>query len=200
MTQAKKETVDQPNDDIVLRDVRVCFPQIWEKKSVMGSEPRYSATFLIDPVQNADALKALAEGIDYLVDTDKKLDGVRPKAKLCLKDGDALNADARDEGKREYDEFAGQMVLRTAQTRSLLVFDENNKKLEFGVDGEDCYGGMVVTALVDLYAWAFQGSKGISASLSAIKLVRDGERFGGAGRSEESVIAAFGDDDDSAPF
>src|SRR5262245_45932949 len=78
-------TVENKNSaNVFLKNVRLSFPQLFQPKRVQESEPKYSASFLLD--KEDPQVRGLQQKIDALITS--KWGGNRPKGiKTCLRDG-----------------------------------------------------------------------------------------------------------------
>jgi outer membrane protein assembly factor BamB len=179
---------------LVLHNVRLSFPKLWEATSVDGGKPRYSATLLIDKGDKAQ-LNAVNAVIKHLVDTEyggKPL----PGDKLPLHDG--------EEKADKFDGYEGVYSLsanRSSDHGRPNVVDVNKSPLT--PDDGKPYAGCYVNAVVRLYALNGKSSKKpnsygkrICASLEAIQFWRDGDPFG-APKVDLGVLPGGDDDIDS---
>src|SRR4051794_28511265 len=74
-----------------LKNVRLSFPDIWEPKSVKGSDPKYAAHFLIDKESQEELIKQIKGKIwavakEHWGDQAKKICGSK-KFEMCLHEG-----------------------------------------------------------------------------------------------------------------
>ena len=152
---------------IVLKNVRLSFPQIWTAKSfATGQDPRYNANFLLDKETQADQIKKLKEAINAMV--EEKWKGKKPGGlKICIGDGE----------EKDYDGYADSMfVSASTKVRPVIVDQKKNPLAE--EDGKP-YAGCYVNAAISLWAQDNQWGKRVNATLDAIQFVKDGEAFGG---------------------
>ncbi len=92
---------------VMIQNVRLAFPQLWEPKSVNGEgEPAYSASFIFPPEHPAKA--AMEAAIDecgkekWGAKWDKVKKELEAKDKTCLHDGDT---------KANYDGYEGNWYV-----------------------------------------------------------------------------------------
>lgn len=167
---------------IILKNVRLSFPDLFQPQSVNGGEPKFGASFLMEPDspnvalinQTIEAVAqkkwgARAEGI---------LKQLRAADKICLHNGDS----------KDYDGYAGMLFINATNTAKPYVFDKDAKTHLDSTSGIP-YAGCYVNASIQLWAMDNQYGKRINASLGGVQFIRDGQAFG-AGR--------FADEDDFA--
>lgn len=170
-----------PIGRIMLRNVRLAFPALFEPKTVAGEgNPRYSAMLILTPehpqlpdVQKLmravakDKWKDKAEGIyKSLEKTDK----------LALHDGDT---------KSQYDGVAGNFFISAAaQENARPTVIDGNKAPLTERDGKP-YAGCYVNASIDFWAQDNNYGKRINAQLRGIQFYKDGDAFS-AGRPADS--------------
>lgn len=160
---------------VVLKDVRLSFPKLFEATQFKGTGPlRYEAAFLVDP--SSPAHKALEETIEKVA---KERWGAKAGATLkrvktakqtcCYIPGELTGREEND----------GLYVLtgnRKAKDGPVGVFDADKTPIQS--DNGRVYGGCFVNASVDI--WAQDGEyTGIRCTLIAVQFARDGDAFGG---------------------
>ncbi len=158
---------------MILENVRLSFPALWEPKSFNGEgEAKYRAVFIIP--RDSDAAKEIDKAINTVA-ADKW--GAKAAAtlasikgnpnKFCYKDGDS---------KPQFDGFAGNMFLSASNAHRPTVIDRNKAPL-LQQDGKP-YAGCYVNALVEIWAQDNKYGKGIHATLRGVQFYKDGEAFG----------------------
>lgn len=164
----------------------------WQLKGVRGSylhlfkpwaqnedqEKKYSGRFLIDKKEFAAELKVLQAHFAKLQQDAFK--GKIPADKLCIRDGD-LTGKSEDEG--------CFYLQASEKTRPSVVNKDRSPVTE---EDDIVYSGCYVNVLVRFWVQNNKYGKRINANLLAVQFVRDGERFGGAGR--ENVEDHFEDE------
>jgi len=164
---------------VKLYNVRLAFPQLFTPSAFSSeSEPRYSATFLLEPDHKnvKDITKAMQQ-----VAKEKwgqKAQGVYKQLKaqdrLALHDGEV---------KSHYVGFEGNLYVSTSanpelgQVPCIVGRDNRPLKAEDGIPYAGCY----VNASVEIWAQDNKWGKRINATLCTVQFVEDGERFGGGG-------------------
>lgn len=180
---------------VKLQNVRLAFPNLFKPNAIKGSDPKFSATFIIDPTtergkQNMkvleDALSDVAK--DKWGDKAKDvLDVLKTQRRVCFRDG----AD-----KKNYNGFEGKWYVSATDAKKPLIIDRN--RTELGIADGKPYAGCYVNATIDLWAQDNDYGRRINASLSGVQFVRDGEHFSGSGPAfveDFDDLSDFEDDD-----
>lgn len=159
---------------ILLKNVRLSFPSVFQKAVFDGKEGKYEATFLIskeDTKTKAVLDAAIADAI--------KAAGIKVSGdKLCLKDGDDST----------YDGYENTWSLKAANGKRPTVIDRDKSPII--ENDEKLYAGCYVNAVVDLWVQNNGFGKRVNANLYGIQFVKDGEAFG------QGNIDVFDDFDD----
>lgn len=194
MTDTKKA----PIGTVILKDVRLAFPDLFTAKDYQDNKRfRRSATFLVEPGSENDkailaAIKAVAA--DKYKDKAKQIEAWRQNPqKFCYTAGDL----------KDYDGFAGKMALsghRYVEQGAVGVFDKkgtNGVPNTLTEDDGKPYGGCYVNAKVEL--WAQDGkNSGIRCTLVSVQFWRDGDAFSSGSRpSADDFGVAEGADEES---
>ena len=163
------------SNELILRDVRISFPDLFVAKSFEGQAdkpPKYGAAFVVTKGSDAD-LKIRARIEEVGVETfGKRWPLVHESIKLNKQKCAYLPGEMKD-----YDGYAGNMVLSTKRDQSAgapLVLDSNPQVILKPSDGRP-YSGCYVVAKVSLYAskkW-----EGVWATLVAVQFLRHGDAF-----------------------
>lgn len=177
---------------IMLNNVRLAFPTLWEPKTVNGEgKPAFSASFLIEP--GSATAKAVEQAIAEVArdkwgaKADALLKQMRATDKTALHDGDL---------KSNYDGFAGLLYVSARTATRPLVIDADRTPLTER-DGRP-YAGCYVNASVELWAQDNNYGKRVNASLRGVQFLRDGDAFAGGGAAsadefEPLAVAAEAD-------
>lgn len=167
---------------VITGEVRLSYANIWEPKSINGSDPKYSASLLI-PKADTETIKAIEAAIDAaLQDGVGKFGGKLPPKgflKLPLRDGDTEREDAA---------YAGHYFLNANSKNPPQVVDADVKPI---LDRGEVYSGCYARASITFYAFNTNGNKGVAVGLGNIQKLRDGEPLGGGNISAESDFGAF---------
>ncbi len=180
--------------EIALNNVRLRFENIFFSKSIKGSAPKFSATFLVpeDSPLRAEIDKAILS-----LATDKWKD--KAKANIKVAQGSALTSSWVSGELKDYDGFDGQWSFTaTRQEKQGRPTVVNRKGQPITADDNVIYNGCVVNAKVDLYMQdSADFGKGIRASLMGIQFVKDGDVFQGGGGKAAEFAALEDEDEDS---
>lgn len=183
--------------EIKLPNVRLAFPNLFRPQSVQGSDPKYGASFLIDPDTKAGS-KLVAQIEDAMVEVanakwgdkaDKILKGLKKQGRVCLRDGDE---------KAEYDGFEGMMFVSATNAAKPTVTDRDPNEELTQADGKP-YGGCFVYGYIELWAQDNDYGKRINASLKGVQFYKDGDAFSGGGVAKVEDfedLSDLGEDDE----
>jgi len=182
---------------VVLKDVRLAFPAIWEPESVNGSAEKFGGRFILPPKHPGvklirDTIKAVAkakwgpkaDGILRSIDGDKM--------KICWQESDYMSQDGE-----VHDGFEGMYHLSTKSEVQPTIVDKDRTPLSKR-DGRP-YGGCYVVARVDIYAQDNIHGKAIRAQLQGLQYLRKGDSFGGgtkANPEDFEDLSDYGNDDE----
>ena len=161
---------------------RISFANIWEPRSVNGSEEKYSVSCLI-PKSDKTTLKKIENAIEEAKKVGvAKWGGKMPKSlKLPLRDGDL---------ERDEECYENSMFLNAKTDRKPGIVDANLDEI---ISRDEFYSGCYGRASINFFPYDVNGSKGIAVGLQNLQKLEDGERLGG---SSATAAEDFGDDDD----
>ena len=171
---------------ILLNNVRLAFPQLFEAKTVNGEgKPAFSASLLIAPTD--PQVKAINQAIEQVAKdkwgakADAILKQMRAQDKVALHDGDL---------KSNYDGFEGMLYVSSrSATRPLVIGKDKSPLTE--QDGKP-YAGCYVNASIELWAQDNNYGKRVNASLRGVQFLRDGDAFAGSSPADESEFEDLG--------
>lgn len=170
-----------PTGRILLRNVRLAFPNLFEPTTVAGEgEPAYSAVLLLEPNHpQLDEIRAKMKAVakeKWAAKAEAFYVGIEKADKLALHDGDT---------KSQYDGFAGNFFLNTRAQQSSrpTVVDASRAPLTER-DGKP-YAGCYVNASIDFWAQDNSYGKRINAQIRGVQFLRDGDAFA-AGRPADA--------------
>ena len=175
---------------------RISFANIWEPKSINGSEEKYSVSCII-PKSDKATLAKIHKAIEAAKEDGKsrKWGGKIPgNLKLPLRDGDVERAD--DEAYEE-----AMFVNANSKDAPQIV----DRKVQPILDAMECGSGDYCNVSVNFYAFNANGNRGVAAGLGNIQLIKHGERLAGKASAasdfeeiegEEETEGAFGSEDD----
>ena len=182
-------TNNNQNATKVIIPCRISFANIWEPKSINGSDEKYSVSCLI-PKDDKKTLLKIHNAIEAAKELakSKKWGGKIPaNLKLPLRDGDI------DRGGDEI--YAGHMFLNATSKDAPQIVDRKVKPI---TDPMACGSGDYCNVSVNFYGFQASGNKGVAVGLSNIQLVRNGERL--AGRASASSEFSEVEDDEDTTF
>ena len=170
-------------------ETRWSYVNVWDPKSINGSNPKYSISLIIrkDDVETVNKIKAAIKAA--YEDGASKLKGngksVPPLAaiKNPLRDGDIEKPD--DEA------YAGCYFVNANSSTAPGVVDADRQPI---IERSEVYSGVYGRASINFYAFNVNGNKGIACGLNNLQKIRDGEPLGGKS-SAESDFATDDDDD-----
>ncbi|MCI6360584.1 MAG: DUF2815 family protein [Eubacterium coprostanoligenes] len=172
------------------RNTRFSYVNVFEAKSINGSNPKYSVSLIIpkeDEETVAKIKKAIQEAYDdgqgKLKGTGKSVPSLKA-LKTPLRDGDLERPD--DEA------YANAYFINANSPQKPGVWDAKKNPLT----EEDVYSGCYGRASISFYAYNAQGNKGIACGLNAIQKLRDGEPLGGRGNTADDFDIEDEEDDD----
>jgi hypothetical protein len=174
---------------IVLKNVRLAFPNLWEPTTFNGTgQPACSASFIISP-DNKLAMETVVAAIKQVA-TEKwqakateMLKTLKAKNDLCLHDGAE---------KSNYAGFEGNHYVSARNATRPIVIDRDKSPLT-QADGR-IYAGCYVNVSLDVWAQDNGYGKRINAKLLAVQFVKDGEAFGGGAQGSADAFDDLGDD------
>lgn len=166
---------------------RISFANIWEPKSINGSEEKYSVSLLI-PKEDKATLTKIHKAIEAAKEAakSKKWNGKIPaNLKLPIHDGDIDRPD--DEN------YAGCFFFNATSKDSPQIVD---RKVQPIIDPMECGSGDYCNVSVNFYGFAASGNKGVAAGLQNIQLVRHGERLAGKPSASSDFVAIEGEEEE----
>ncbi|MCD2347211.1 DUF2815 family protein [Clostridium guangxiense] len=164
---------------IVTGKVRFSYANVWEPKSINGSDPKYSVSLIISK-SDKDTLKKVKEAIEEAKkEGTAKLGGKIPaNLKTPLRDGDVDRAD--DES------YADSYFINANSNTKPGIVDKNVQTI---LDQSEFYSGCYGRASITFYAYNANGNKGIACGLQNLQKLEDGDPLGGHSRAEDDFDA-----------
>lgn len=163
---------------IMLKNVRVSFPHLFEAPVINGEEGKCGATLLLHEEDHADEISRIQSEIDDICKAKwkgKKL----PAEKLCLR----LGEDKRDE-------YVGYYALSANSKQAIVVLDAN-RNLVTDPKKNQIYAGCYVNAKISLWAQDNSFGKRVNCNLVAIQFAADGEPLDGTYVSPDTAMEGF---------
>jgi hypothetical protein len=188
-------TQAQPIGRILVKNVRLAFPNLFEPTTVAGEgKPRYSATLLIPAdhpqIAEIEAAQLAVANAKWGVKAAAIVKGLGKQDKLALHDGDT---------KSKYDGFPGNSFISAAaqENAAPTVIDRDRSPLS-AKSGRP-YPGCFVNASIELWAQDNNYGQRVNAQLRGVQFYADGDSFS-AGRPAdadefEEVTEGAGADD-----
>lgn len=170
---------------------RISFANIWEPKSINGSEEKYSVSCII-PKSDKKTLARIHKAVEAAKEAgkSKKWGGkIPPNLKLPLRDGDIDRPD--DEA------YGNAMFINATSKDAPQIVD---RKVQPILDPMECGSGDYCNVSINFYAFNANGNRGIAAGLGNIQLVKKGERLAGKASASADFEAVEDDEDLSGIF
>ena len=162
---------------------RISFANIWEPKSINGSEEKYSVSCVI-PKSDTVLIARIEKAIEAAKEDGKtrRWGGkIPPNLKLPLRDGDIDRPD--DEN------YQDCMFVNASSKDAPQIVDRRKNPI---TDPMMVYSGCYCNISVNFYAFNANGNRGVACSLGNIQFVKDGDRLSG----KASADADFDELDD----
>ncbi len=166
---------------------RISLANIWEPRSINGSEEKYSVSCLI-PKKDEKTIVCINKAVDAAkaAGKEKKWNGkTPPNLKMPLRDGDIERPD--DEN------YAGHYFLNATSKDAPQIVDRRVQPI---TDPMECGSGDYCNVSVNFYPFNANGNRGIAAGLGNIQLVKHGDRLAGKASAASDFDALEDDDDD----
>ena len=167
---------------IFIKKTRLSYPHLFEAQAYEGSEPRFSANYLLEPTH--PAVKELTAAIETVAKdkwgakADAVLKSIRSADKTFLRSGDAKGTDG----------YEGLLFVSASSKRRPSVVDQDGATPLAEADGKP-YGGCFVNAFVEVWAMDNKFGKRVCASLGSVQFHSHGEPFGAGGGAPDSFDA-----------
>lgn len=165
------------------------YVNVWEPKSINGSNPKYSVQLRIKKTdkKTLDKIKAAVqaayeEGAVKLKGNGKSVPPLST-LKTPLRDGDESFPD--DES------YKGYMFVNANNTIAPGIVDADRQPI---MERREVYSGVFGRASISFYAFNSNGNRGIACSLNNLQKIRDGEPLGGHASAEEDFATEEDDD------
>ena len=188
MADTNKNTQNNASQTKVVIPCRISFANIWEPKSINGSEEKYSVSCII-PKDDKKTLAKIHKAVEAAKEAgkSKKWGGkIPPNIKLPLRDGDIDRPDD--------DAYENAFFINATSKDAPQIVD---RKVQPILDPMDCGSGDYCNVSVNFYAFNANGNRGIAAGLGNIQKIKDGERLAGraSAASDFSEVEEADDED-----
>lgn len=175
---------------VVLKNVRLSFPELFKAKAVSdGDKPAFSVTAIFPP--DSPNVAALNEA--FKTAATEKWASKAPDVLKALKAGDKTAL--HDGDAKAYDGFAGNLYVGARNAKRPQVRDRDGTTPLIEEDGK-IYAGCYANVIVDIWAQDNKYGKRLNASLLGVQFLRDGDPLAGGSTAEESDFEAIEDDFD----
>lgn len=166
---------------VITGQVRLSYANLFEPKSINGSEPKYSVSLII-PKSDKQQIATIGQAIENAKERDKgKWNGKIPaNLKEPLRDG--------DEERPDDENYADSYFMNATSTKAPKIVGlekdkSTGKAIELGE--EDVYSGCYARVSVNIYGFNAAGNKGIACGLNNVQKLDDGPRLGGGSSAED---------------
>ena len=185
---------EQNNVIIMLRDVRLSFPDIWRPYvNKDGTPGKFGGKFIMPP--DHPVMSKLRDAIAEVANAKwgakgpEMLKALIASDRVCLHNGDT---------KADQEGYAGNWFVSANSKVQPAVFAPDGKTKLTEAGGKP-YSGCFVNAQIDVWAQDNANGKRINAQLRGLQFLRDGDAFGGGSVSQpdefEEVEGASADAD-----
>lgn len=168
---------------VVTNKVRLSYANVWEPKSINGSEPKYSVSLII-PKEDKETIDLINQAIDNAITEGiGKFGGKKPNKaaiKMPLRDGDE---------EREDEAYTGCYFLNCNSKQAPQIVGPNRMPI---TDQTQVYSGCYARVSINFFAFNTNGNKGVACGLGNLQKLEDGESLGG----RTSAADDFGTADD----
>lgn len=164
---------------------RFSFVNVWEPKSINGSDPKYSISLII-PKSDKKTINAILRAVDEAKkEGTAKFNGKIPaNLKTPLRDGDI---------ERPEDPNYNDCYFINANSKDAPQIVDT--RLQSIIERSEVYSGCYGKVSINFYAFNVNGNRGIAAGLGNVQKLRDGEPLGGRSRAEDDFEIEEEDDD-----
>ncbi|MDE2096275.1 MAG: DUF2815 family protein [Patescibacteria group bacterium] len=179
---------------------RLSYPALFEARGVAGdptSVPKFGTTLIFDTVSKGDPqfktlMGRMVQAVEELGKADPRLSKRRDWRKPFRDGAEGEYADRAGYGE-------GTVFIRATSSRAVPCVD---RQLQAITDAEKLYPGCYVRAIVSLYAYGGEktkGNYGISFGLRGLQFVKDGDRLDDA-VDVSREFSSLDDPTEDAPF
>jgi len=169
---------------VVTGMVRFSYANVWEPKSINGSDEKYSVSLII-PKTDKKTIAQIEAAIEAAKQEGKaKFGGKIPaNLKLPLRDGDI--------DRPEDEAYKNAYFINANSKERPGIVDRSVKPI---LDQSEFYSGCYGRASITFYAFNQNGNKGIACGLQNLQKLLDGEPLSARSRAEDD-FATFEDED-----
>ncbi len=169
---------------VVTGMVRFSYANVWEPKSINGSDEKYSVSLII-PKTDKKTIAQIEAAIEAAKQEGKaKFGGKIPaNLKLPLRDGDI--------DRPEDEAYKNAYFINANSKERPGIVDKSVKPI---LDQSEFYSGCYGRASITFYAFNQNGNKGVAVGLQNLQKLLDGEPLSGRSRAEDD-FSTFDDED-----
>jgi len=179
----EKSEITFEDKKVITPEFRVSFPSVFQPKSFLGSEPKFSVTMLFPKNTDLKDLKRAAHLA--LIEKFGPKEKWPKNLKNPFRDGDEME---------DMNGFEGMIFVRaSAKERPGLVDRRANEIL----DPSDFYAGCYARASVVAFGYKTAGNQGASFALLNLQKTRDGDSLTGKRRAQDEFDAIEDDEYES---
>jgi len=168
--------MNKSNAKVITGIVRLSYANVWEPRSINGSNPKYSVSIII-PKSDQDTLTRINQAVDAAITEGiGKFGGkIPPKEslKLPLRDGDV---------ERDDEAYKNSYYINANSITAPEVVDAHVQPI---LERSEIYSGVYARVSISFYAFNSNGNRGIAAGLGNIQKIKDGEHLGGHASATE---------------
>ncbi|NLI90381.1 MAG: DUF2815 family protein [Epulopiscium sp.] len=160
---------------VITGKVRMSYANVFEPKSINGSEPKFSVSLII-PKEDKTTIEKINKAIEQAKKEGiSKLGGKIPaNLKTPLRDGDVDRPDDTA--------YANSYFINANSTIRPGIVDENLQPI---INPQELYSGCYGRASLVFFAYNAQGNKGIACGLQNLQKLEEGQPLGGRARAED---------------
>ena len=174
--------------------VRLSYANIFEPKSINGSDPKYSVSLII-PKDDKQQVSIIEQAIKNAIEAGKtklanKSGKVPANLKTPLRDG--------DEDRPDDEVYANSYFINANSAAAPMVVGlekDTTSGKAIRLDETEVYSGCYARVSINFYAFNTNGNIGIACGLGNIQKVDEGERLGGGSSAEEDFDFEEAEDD-----
>lgn len=163
---------------------RLSFVNLFEPKSINGSDPKYSVSIII-PKNDKKTVDMILKAVEEAKQEGlPKFGGKIPaNLKTPLRDGDIDRPDDPN--------YANSYFINTNSKNAPQIVDS---RLQPIIERSELYSGCWGKISVTFFPFNVNGNRGIAAGLGNAQKIRDGEPLGGFSRAEDDFEIEEDDD------
>jgi hypothetical protein len=175
---------------VVTGEARLSYAHIWQPQTTESGEQKYSVAAVI-PKKDKATIAKIRAAEKAAIEAGKAKFGPtwkpQPGKGEILKDGD-------EKEEKDASVYHGNFYVNSRNSKKPFIYDRDKTVIH---EVTEVYSGVYAQVSFEVFPFwnKAAGSKGISASLIAIRKLRDGENLGG-GVSESEAQDMFDDLDD----